>query len=486
MEVGVYALGKKKDKSNGISISFVDDVASEQVTGSLIYIKTNNHNLIIEAGLSQTNNLKNDYLTNNRKFKEFKPKHIDIVFALHNHADHILGIPRLFRDGCEGAVVTPTGSKIIQEIMYTDCVHINERDCELLNQQNGTKYKPIYDTYDVEKTLEHTIEKPANQKIYVDDSLSFKFIPSGHLLDSCQLLLYLTENNITKTILITSDIGSDKVENRYVGKLEYVDKADIVIGESTYGNRPELKVRNKERKNDYDKLKSVIDSQVRYLNGRVVIPVFAQSRAQVIATMIYELYKNEEWQPKVYIDSPLATKIFKAYEQLLSGEDKIIFDELLKWDKLVFTTDPLDSMALVESNEACVILSTAGMMQVGRIRKHIKKIIPNPNATILFCGYTSPDSLAGLIRDPKRRSVIIDQKEYPCRCSVYSLKSMSGHAMFETLISYYSSIECQKVILHHGDKEQKEILAATLKRELEKKCKTTRVVVANSGLKFNL
>lgn len=479
-------MSKKKDKNHGISISFVDDVASEQVTGSLIYIKTNSHNLIIEAGLSQTNNLKNDYLTNNRKFKEFKPKNIDIVFALHNHADHILGIPRLFRDGCEGAVVTPVGSKMIQEIMYADCIHINERDCELLNQQNGTKYKPIYDVDDVEKTLEHTIEKPVNQKIYIDDSLSFKFVPSGHLLDSCQLLLYLTENNVTKTILITSDIGSDKVENRYVGKLEYVDKADIVIGESTYGNRPELKVRNKERKNDYDKLKSVIDSQVRYLNGRVVIPVFAQSRAQVIATMIYELYKDEKWQPKVYIDSPLAIKIFKAYEQLLTGEDKEIFDELLQWDNLIFVNDALDSMALVESNEPCVVLSTAGMMQTGRIRKHVKKIIPNPNATLLFCGYSSPDSLAGLLRDPKRRSVTIDQKEYPCRCSVYSLKSMSGHAMFETLVSYYTSIECQRIILHHGNKEQKEMLAGALKRELEKKCKTTRVVISNSSLKFNI
>ena len=479
-------MSKKKDKNHGISISFVDDVASEQVTGSLIYIKTNSHNLIIEAGLSQTNNLKNDYLTNNRKFKEFKPKNIDIVFALHNHADHILGIPRLFRDGCEGAVVTPVGSKMIQEIMYADCIHINERDCELLNQQNGTKYKPIYDVDDVEKTLEHTIEKPVNQKIYIDDSLSFKFVPSGHLLDSCQLLLYLTENNVTKTILITSDIGSDKVENRYVGKLEYVDKADIVIGESTYGNRSELKVRNKERKNDYDKLKSVIDSQVRYLNGRVVIPVFAQSRAQVIATMIYELYKDEKWQPKVYIDSPLAIKIFKAYEQLLTGEDKEIFDELLQWDNLIFVNDALDSMALVESNEPCVVLSTAGMMQTGRIRKHVKKIIPNPNATLLFCGYSSPDSLAGLLRDPKRRSVNIDQKEYPCRCSVYSLKSMSGHAMFETLVSYYTSIECQRIILHHGNKEQKEMLAGALKRELEKKCKTTRVVISNSSLKFNI
>lgn len=479
-------VSKKKDKNNGISISFVDDVASEQVTGSLLYIKTPHHNLIIEAGLSQTNNLKNDYLTNNRKFREFKPKYIDIIFALHNHADHILGIPRLFRDGCEGAVVTPINSKLIQKIMYEDCIHINERDVELLNQQNGTKYKPIYDKDDVDKTLEHTIEKPINQKIYVDDSLSFKFIPSGHLLDSCQLLLYITENNITKTILVTSDIGSDKVENRYVGKLEYVEKADIVIGEATYGDRPELKIRNKERRNDYDKLKSVIDSQVRYLNGRVVIPVFAQSRCQVIATMIYELYKDEKWQPKVYIDSPLAIKIFKAYEQILTGKDKEIFDELLQWDKLILVNDALDSMALVESNEPCVILSTAGMMQVGRIRKHIKKIVPNPNATILFCGYASPDSLAGLLRDPKRRSVTIDQKEYQCRCSVYSLKSLSGHAMFETLVSYYTSIECQRIILHHGSKEQKEMLSGALKRELEKKCKTTRVVISNSSLKFNI
>ena len=119
---------KKTKKDDGILVSFVDEPASEQVTGSMIYIKTSRHNILVEAGLSQTNNTKNDYLTNNRKFKEFKPKDIDIVYTIHNHSDHFLGIPRLFRDGFNGAVIVPEKSKIIQKIMYEDCVKINDRD----------------------------------------------------------------------------------------------------------------------------------------------------------------------------------------------------------------------------------------------------------------------------------------------------------------------------------------------------------------------
>lgn len=478
---------KKKEDSDGIIVSFIDEPASEQVTGSLILIKTSTHTILVENGLSQTNDMKADYLTNNRKYKEFKPRNVDIVFTCHDHADHFLGIPKLFREGFDGAVIVPQGSKIIQSIMYEDCVKINERDVEILNIQNGTKYKPLYTMDEVSKTLEHTIEKPIGEKIYVDDTLSFKYVPSGHLLNGCQLILYITEGNVKKSILITSDIGSDKVKNRYVGQLEKVTEyVDCCICESTYGDRPELKVREKERKNDYDKLQSIIDTQVHEMNGKVIIPVFAQQRSQVITTMIYELYKNKEWQPKVYIDSPLAIKIFKAYSDLLCGEDKKIFDELMNWDNLIFVKDAEESIALVDSNEPCVICSTNGFCTQGRIKYHLKKNVTNPNSTILFCGYASPNSLGGLLRDPKRKSVTIDQKKYTCRCNTYNLKSLSGHAMFETLLSYYSDLQTPKIILHHGDKSQKECLAQKLKNELEKKNKTTRVVVANSSLKFRL
>jgi len=481
-------LAKKKCKEdNEIRVSFIDEPASEQVTGSLLYIETPSHKLIVEAGLCQTNDLKNDFLVNNRKFKEFKPKNVDIIFTCHDHADHILGIPRLFRDGCEGEVITPQNSKVIQSLMYIDCCNINLRDVELLNNQNGTKYKPLYTLDDVKKTLEHTIEKPIGEKVYIDDTLSFKYISSGHLLNSCQLLLYITEGNTKKTIMISSDIGGDKVKNRYVGQLEYIDEfCDLCILESTYGNRPDLKIREKERKHDYDKLQSIIDTQVREMKGKLIIPVFAQSRCQSIVTMIYELYKDKDWQPKVYVDSPLAIKIFKAYSEILEGEDKEIFDKVMSWDKLVFINTPEDSMALIENNEPYICCTTNGMCTVGRIRKHLKAVIPNPNATVLFCGYTSENSLGSLLRDPKRKTITIDQKEYKCRCSVYNLKSLSGHAMFETLKSYGASLNTPKIILHHGDKEYKEYLAKELKKELEKECKTTRVVISNSSLKVNL
>ena len=477
---------KKKLRDDGIFISFVDEPASEQVTGSMIYISTSTHNILVEAGCAQSNNVKEDYLVNNRKFSEFKPKNIDLIFLAHNHHDHCNLCPRLIRDGFEGGIITPVNSKKIQQIMYEDCVKINEKDVEFLNSQYGTKYKPLYTMDDVKKTLEHTIEKPVGEVVYIDDTLSFKYVPSGHLLSGCQLILYLTEGNTKKSILITSDIGSDKVKNRYVGQLERVEKCDLMVLESTYGDRPELKVREKERKNDYDKLQSIIDTQVHELKSRVIIPVFAQSRAQVIATMIYELYKDKDWQPKVYVDSPLSIRIFKAYSELLEGEDKEIFDKLMAWDNLIFVKEPENSMALVESNEPCVILSTNGFCTTGRIRHHLKKVIPNPNATVLFCGYTSPDSLGGILRNPKNKSITIDQKSYPCRCSVYNLKSMSGHAMFETLLSYGSEIQTSKIILHHGDKEQKETLATALKKEIAKQCKTTKVVCANSSLKFYL
>lgn len=126
------------------------------------------------------------------------------------------------------------------------------------------------------------------------------------------------------------------------------------------------------------------------------------------------------------------------------------------------------------------------MCNVGRIRHHLKKAIPNSNATILFVGFSTPGSLSSILKDNKTKSVNIDGKEYICHCASYSLKSMSGHAPFSQLLEYYSEINTSKIILHHGSMKAKETLANELKKELEKKCKTTRIVIANSSLKFGL
>lgn len=464
----------------------MDSPSSEDVTGSLIYIESPNHKILVDCGLHQTNDRFEDFLVNNRKFKEFKPRDIDFVFVTHVHGDHVLLNPRLYRDGCKAATVISMGSRQVLKDMSMDAAYITERDVLLINSQNNKNYKPLYDVSDVNKMLEYTIEEPVNTKITVDNELAFELIPNGHLLGSCQVKLYLTVDEVTKTILVTGDIGNKIVDNKFVGKYQQVEYADYVIGESTYGDRPDLKTGTKERKNDLDKLKSIIDTQVHDMSGRVIIPSFAQSRCQALAYMIYDLYKDSEWKPKVYIDSPLAIKIFEDYAECLDGDEKEDLKRIMNDPMFTFVKETEDSKALVSSSEPCCIISTAGMCQVGRVRHHLKANISNPNATILFVGFSTEGSLASLLKDSKRKSVTIDQKEYACKCASYSLKSMSGHAPFNQLVDDYTSINCQKLILHHGSSSAKEMLKKTLEKEFEKQCKSTRVVIANSSLKFTL
>jgi len=475
-----------KKKSNDIKISFVDENASNDVTGSGVYIETPHHKILLDYGLTQSNDKYEDYLQNIIKPKEFKPKDIDLIFVSHLHGDHCLKIPMLYSNGCSAGIIMTEGSTNVFNVMALDSAYISSRDILVINAQHNKKYKPLYEEEDVKTSLKHIKEFPYNQKFEIDEEISFELIPSGHLLGSCQIMLYITINGLTKTICYSGDLGNKKVNNKFVGKFEPIDKCDIFIGESTYGDRNDLKVGLKQRKDDLNKLTSIIDTQVKELKGRVLIPTFAQSRSQQLALMIYDLYKDKEWQPTVYIDSPLSIKIFEQYVDILDGEDKELFDEMLKWDKLKFVREPSDSISLIGSKEPCIILSTAGFCQVGRVRKHLKSLISNPNATILFVGYSSPNSLASIIKDPKTRTVVIDTKEYKCLCSTYSLKSMSGHMPFEQLLDYYSTINCQKIILHHGSKEAKENLSKHLKKELEDKCKTTKVICSNSSLKFNL
>lgn len=425
-------------------------------------------------------------MINNRKFKEFKPKDIDFVFITHVHGDHSLLNPKLYKEGCRAATIVSSGSKQVLKDMAYDCAQINERDILVINSQHNKNYSPLYGIEDVNKMLEYTLEKPINEKIYVNDELSFELIPSGHLLGSCQVKLYITIDGLTKTILVTGDLGNKVIKNHFVGEYQQVDYADLVIGESTYGDRPDLKTGLKERKNDLEKFKSIIEMQIHELKGRVVIPSFAQSRLQQLVLMIYEMYKDSDWKPKVYIDSPLSIKIFEDYDECLDGEDKVLFDEMIQSNMFTFVKESEDSKALVESDEPCVILSTSGMCTVGRIRHHLKKCIPNQNTTILFVGFSTEGSLASLLKDNNRKTITIDQKEYKCRCSSYSLKSMSGHAPFWQLVDDYTKINCQKLILHHGSNSAKETLKKALEKEYEKQCKSTRVVIANSSLKVSV
>lgn len=474
----------KKQKNKSIQISFIDEYASENVTGSMVYIKTPNHKLLLDAGFVQSNDIETDYKRNTRSMKKFKIKEIDYLFLTHTHGDHIFLAPYLYKQGCTAKTMIPKDSINILKIMLENCAGINERDARYLTKRNKKRFNPIFDNDDIEYFLKYVEEYPIGYMIKIDEELSFKWIPSGHLLKGCQLELYITIGNHTKKILYTSDLGNPKLRQCFTESFEPIEKANYVIAESTYGDKSDLKIRKKERELEMKYLKELILSQVVDKQGKLLIPSFSQSRTQSISYLIYEIFKNQDIKFDIYIDSPLSMKLFDAMKDILTDGELLKLKELLKWKHLKFISSIEESFALMKSQKPCIIISSSGMCNHGRVKEHLKYILPNFNASILFIGYAGEGTTADKIQ--KNKIVEIDKQSYEINCNVYTLKTMSSHMPFKELVEYYSSIHCEKIFLHHGSKIAKKTLKETLEKKFIEDCKTTAVVAVNHDTIFEI
>lgn len=469
-------MGKQKSKS---TIKFLGS-ATENVTGSQYLIENSNKKILLECGGSQTNNIEKDYQTNSKQF-DFKPSELDYVFAMHCHCDHIMLIPRLVREGFRGNIIIPKGSSSIMKIMLEDSAHIIEKDCEYLNKSRKKKYKPIYEKEDVESTMKLVCEYEFGKKFKLDDNTSFEFYPSQHVMSAAQVLLHLKNGTVTKKIHYTSDLGNIKFgSSLYTDDFIPIDNSFITIGECTYSSL-ERSIRSiKDREKDLEKLKSTIDQFVIENESKILIPIFAFHRAQVMLKLIYDIYKNSEEDFDVVIDSPMAIKITHEFSKLLKGKERAEYIKMLEWDKLVWVNDYDSSQACISSNRNMVVLSASGMLSAGRSIGHLQSIIEDPKSCVLLCGYASPSTLAGQIKEGINAEITVAGKTYKNKVQLVQLRTMSSHMQYDELISYYSDIQCNQLYLTHGTSERYKF-AQALEDKCREKNKSTKIYVPNIG-----
>lgn len=482
-------MSKKKSE---IRVSFIGENA-EHVTGSMTLVEMNvegkTRKILLEAGLFQSNSLKKDYEVNSRRFKGFKPKEIEYIFIQHFHGDHQFLLGRLYAEGCRAKIIVPKDSRDFMSVLLRDCAYIMCRDAEELNRTSKSKknYKPLFIEDDVDTLIQYVEEYDFNTLYMIDENISFEFLPAQHIIRSAQLKLYLTVKNRTRTILYTSDLGNIKLNKPYVEKFVPCKKADLVIGEATYASK-EREISNKDRQNDINKIKSIIEMTCIDKKSRVLIPSFSLDRTQFILTMIYQLFgKDENFKIPVVVDSPLSCKISNLYSKLLEGEDKKLWDEVCNWKNVRFISDSDASKAFVTDKTPAVCISSSGMMNAGRVRKYVKEILPDRNASIMFIGYSSENTLASKIKRGKEQHTIsVDNKKYPNRCQIYDLRSFSGHMMRNDLLNYYSDINCEKIALVHSNFNDKVDFAKDLQEEISRKNKCSKVIVVNKSTSINL
>lgn len=475
-------MAKSKSK---IQINFVGESSSD-VTGSCVYIKTPNRQILLECGLFQScgSTLEN-YKINNKHF-EFKPKDIDYVFIMHCHADHLCLSPKLYKQGCDAQIIAPNGTRPIAEILLRDSAHIMDADAIELSGKFNRDYAPIYTENDVDRCLNHYTEYPIGETIQLDEYVKFRFIPSGHILNSAQLELWITEGSVTKKIGYTSDLGNVHIKKYYTNEFYPIKKCDVLIGETTYA-REERIANQKMRNKDLEKLKSVINQTCIDDGARVLIPVFANDRCQNILTYIYDIFKDDEsFDIPVLIDSPMATRVCRAYSELLDGEDAKKWNEVLSWKNVHFVGDSIESREWRDSNRPVVVLASSGMMVKGRSTGWAHSMLPRPYDRIVFCGFAAENSLASIIKEGKQKTITVSGHRVKNKCQVTDLRSFSSHMQRDSLLKIYGATECEKIVLVHGEMNGKIEFAKELQEEISKNDNTSRVVIANKGYGLSL
>lgn len=517
-------MAKPKRKTDKIKVSFIGNHA-ESVTGSINLIEFGDRNVLLECGLVQSNSVEKDYKTNLKIIKNIKSKELDTIFVMHTHIDHIGLIPRLYKDGCTAKLIIPKNSTgIMTELLLDSAFIMGKEAISLTNMYNNRKVKsinkgdknskikktkdlpkdkikniePIYTKEDVLKMLDYVTEYDVDKDIFLDKEISFKYLPSRHLINGCQLLLNINHYNHKKTILYTSDLGNLSMPPLFNGHFSPCSQADLVIAETTYAGR-DMHTGANSLKKDLEKLECMIREVCLEGKQKVLIPAFSLDRTQRLLKYIFDILMSDDTLKNIpiYVDSPLSKRITDEYLKILKGEERDMLETILKSKNVRFMDTYADSKALTESSKPCVILSASGMGK-GRVKQHIKSVIENEKAMICVCGYACENTLVYRIKNPalnnakikdgkqKTRAIKIDGYYYKNKCKIMELHSFSSHIQKKDMMKYYTEINYEKIALVHGNFKDKCDFAEELKKELKNKNRTSKVVAVNKDTTITL
>lgn len=453
-------------------IEFVGGSATD-VTGSAYLVRFLNYHILLEYGLVQTSDDNADYVTNNKRHKDIKPKKIDYIILSHCHIDHCGLIPKLYREGCNAPLFIPKGSKGLLTIQLQDSVKIFTQEYE----RSGRA--PLYTQEDVDKALSHVVEVDLRKPRKVNDHITFEYYDAQHIVRATQVMLSLNDGVNTKKIGFTGDI-SDYKNRYYLNNIDPLPKCDVLIGECTYGDVTRLH-KERDRKVDVDKIRMAITNAKEH-RSHIIIPTFSLNRLQDLMAIIYEMDKVEPIGFDVYIDSPLGRSISKEWRKLISTSSEL-WDEIINSNLFNWVNDFEETQRLVKSKKPMLVLAGGGMLSGGKAVYWCKENLSNPYNYIIFSGFATPDSIAGQLKSGKLKEIKIDGKKCKNNAKILSLNSLSSHMDNKHLLEYYTNVGYNKICLVHGEENGKIGFAKMLKEELSKANRTSKVIVVNKDTK---
>jgi len=435
--------------------------AAGEVTGSQHLIETDTKRILLDCGLFQGRDA--DTRPKNEKFR-CNPRHVDCVVLSHAHIDHSGRLPALYRAGFRGPIYCTRATADIAGMMLRDSARIQHEDARYANEKRDKgdpEIHPLYEEEDVRKVEQAFDYVSIGKWRELADDMKLRFRHAGHILGSAICELDLLDDGEWKRVVFTGDLG--RRDKPLLQDPETVERCDVVITESTYGNRVHPNAGDVKAE-----LQRVI-CEAAQRGGKVVIPAFSLGRTQLIVYLLNELRnENSLCRVPVYIDSPLATRLTEIYRDHQEDMDDDV-RATLKFDDDVFDFDGLtyirsrdESMALNRTDGPFVVISASGMCENGRVVHHIKHAVGNERNTILIIGFQARHTLGRQLVE-RRDTVRIFGRPYTRRCHVETVNGLSAHGDAEDLRWWFQRLRdaggAGKAFIVHGEEEGAEALA---------------------------
>ncbi|HEY9169931.1 MAG TPA: MBL fold metallo-hydrolase [Lutibacter sp.] len=429
------------------------------VTGSKILLEVNYKKIMIDCGLFQ--GLKELRLKN---WEDIPPvfKELDLVILTHAHLDHSGYLPVLVKNGYSGKIFSTPATKDLTEIILLDSAKIQEEDARRANEHHYTKHdpaKPLYVVDDAKLTMSYFETFELNIWHIIDDNIKFKFMNSGHILGSAFVVLDVNG----KIIVFSGDIG--RKEPVILHPFEYIEKADYLVVESTYGNRNH-------------KFSSINEMLLKYINhtynkgGILVIPTFSVERAQEIIYLL-SLLKRDKLLPNIpiFLDSPMGVNATEVYFKYKDNHKLSDADIKSMQTTVHLITEINASKMIVNNKDPKIVLAGSGMITGGRVLHYLDKLVSDKKNSLLIVGYQAEGT--------RGRSLLAGDTEikffgkyHQVGIEIFKINEFSGHADQREMLDWLKHFKepPRLTFINHGEPHQSQAFKTKIKTELNWNC----------------
>jgi metallo-beta-lactamase family protein len=433
--------------------------AAGEVTGSCYLVDTGSVRFLVDCGMFQGGP---DADVKNRQALKFGVDTVDFALLTHAHIDHSGLIPLLVKRGFKGPIYATIATADLLEVMLVDSANIQEKDAERRNQS-----EPLYTVTQALTSLRQLKRVGYDQEISPGAGVRLCFRDAGHILGSSIIEVWLTKGERETKLVFSGDLG---MPNRpLVRDPTLVGEADILLMESTYGNRL-----HKPMDATIDELCQAITETFADRRGNVIIPAFAVGRTQEVLYLLIRLVRQGRLHDlDIVVDSPLAEKataVTLKHWQVLDPDVGPMFESAMRHGgtpRIRFTESVEESAALSRVHDGTIIIAGSGMCDAGRIKYHLRDNLPRAQSSIVIIGFQAAGTLGRRIVDGAK-VVRIFGDEYPVHASVHTIGGLSAHADQGGLMGWLKGFASKpgRTFVVHGEADTAKSFAQLVQTEL--------------------